>query len=268
MKLLYIFDDKIKPFTMTGKGICKPAPTGIKQDGISCIRVYDVNLWFYTKNGHTIAFDTGHRNYPYIDQAFEKIHLDPAAVGHVFLTHLDTDHAGGIDISGRNIFCNAKVYMGAAEKAYMTGEIHRTVKAGIKIKNCVQIEKDYIPVTKHTIFDADGIKVEAIPTPGHTLGHTCYVVDDKVLITGDCLAINESGGYAFFDFFTQNPKRNKQSLQVLKKMVSNRELKYVCTGHSGMHPFSPAVFAHIDQSAEFSKEKPFHPDGPRNPFRD
>jgi glyoxylase-like metal-dependent hydrolase (beta-lactamase superfamily II) len=268
MKLLYIFDDKIKPFTMTDKGICKPTETGIIGDGISSIRVYDVNLWFYTKNGVTVAFDTGHRNFSKINQQFEKIHLDPNTVKHVFLTHLDTDHAGGIDVSGRNIFPNAQVYMGAAEKRYMTGEIHRAVRAGIKIKNCVQIKDGYFPIVQNTVLDASGIKVEAISTPGHTVGHTCYIVDDKVLVTGDCLAVNETGGYAFFDFFTQDPARNKKSLRKLQKTVSGRDIQYVCTGHSGIYPFTPAIFAHIDESAVFGKDRPFHKDGPRNPFRD
>jgi glyoxylase-like metal-dependent hydrolase (beta-lactamase superfamily II) len=268
MKLLYIFDDKIKPFTMTDKGICKPTETGIIGDGISSIRVYDVNLWLYTKNGVTIAFDTGHRNYPKIDRQFEKIHLDSGTVKHVFLTHLDTDHAGGIDVSGRNIFPNAQVYMGAQEKMYMTGEIHRAVRAGIKIKNCVHIADGYVPIYERTVFNINDIKVEALPTPGHTVGHTCYVVDNKVLVTGDCLAINETGGYAFFDFFTQDPARNKQSLQELRKAVLGRNIKYVCTGHSGIYPFTPAIFNHIDESAVFGKDRPFHKDGPRNPFRD
>jgi glyoxylase-like metal-dependent hydrolase (beta-lactamase superfamily II) len=268
MKLLYIFDDKIKPLTMTGKGICKPTETGVLSDGIRCIRVYDVNSWFYTKGSVTVAFDTGHRNFPDIDRQFEKIHLDPNTVKHVFLTHLDTDHAGGIDVSGHNIFPNAQVYMGAAEKQYMTGEIHRAVRTGIKIKNCVQIADGYVPIQSRQVFHIGEIEIEAIPTPGHTVGHTCYVVDNKVLITGDCLAINETGGYAFFDFFTQDPVRNKKSLQELKKAVSDREIQYVCTGHSGIYPFTPSVFAHIDESAVFGKDRPFHKDGPRNPFRD
>lgn len=152
MKLLYIFDDKIKPLTMTDQGYCKPTETGVLQDGIRCIRVYDVNMWFYTKNGVTIAFDSGHRNFPKILEQFKMIRLNPQKVNHVFLTHLDTDHAGGIDVSGHNIFPNAQVYMGANEKMYMTGEIHRTVKAGIKIKNCVQIADGYV-----SHFEKDGI---------------------------------------------------------------------------------------------------------------
>lgn len=44
MRLLYFFDDKIKPFTMRGKYYCKPEETGVLQEGVSCIREYDVNF--------------------------------------------------------------------------------------------------------------------------------------------------------------------------------------------------------------------------------
>lgn len=68
MKLLYFFDDKLKPITMRGKYYCKPEETGILAEGVSCIREYDVNMWFYTKNGKMIAFDSGHLNFKNIGE--------------------------------------------------------------------------------------------------------------------------------------------------------------------------------------------------------
>ena len=133
MKLLYFFDDKIKSFAMRGKYYCKPEETGILQEGLSCIREYDVNFWLYSKKGKTIAFDSGHINYKNINDKFKKIDINPEDVKHLFLTHLDTDHAGGIDKDGRNIFPNAKVYMGEDEEKYMTREIPRK---GIFYKLC------------------------------------------------------------------------------------------------------------------------------------
>ena len=263
MKLLYFFDDKIKPITMRGKFYCKPEDTGILYDGISAIREYDVNLWLYTKNGKTIAFDSGHINYDNIDSEFEKIKINPHDIEHLFLTHLDVDHAGGIDIRGRNIFPNAHVYMGADEEKYMTREIRRK---GV-FHNCVKIVDGWTSIKDISIFEVDGIKVEAIPVPGHTVGHTAYVVDDKILISGDCLAINENGGYAFFDFFTQDSKKNKESLVRLRDRLKDYDLKYVCTGHSRIHPYSEKIFEHIDKSAEFGKKNPFHKDGEYNPFK-
>ena len=262
MKLLYFFDDKIKPITMSGKFYCKPEDTGILCEGISAIREYDVNLWLYTKNGRTIAFDSGHINYDSIDSEFEKIKINPDEIEHLFLTHLDVDHAGGIDITGRNIFPNAHVYIGVDEEKYMTREIRRKAI----FHNCVKIADGWTPIKDILIFEVDGIKVEAVPVPGHTVGHTVYVVDDKILISGDCLAINENGGYAFFDFFTQDPKKNKDSLIKLRDKLKDYNLEYVCTGHSGIHPYSAKIFKHIDKSANFGKKTPFHKDGEYNPF--
>lgn len=262
MKLLYFFDDKVKPIIMRGKYYCKPEDTGILEDGISCIREYDVNLWFYTKDGKTVAFDSGHLNYHRIDEEFAKIGLRPRNIRHLFLTHLDTDHAGGIDRSARNIFPNATVYMGADEEKYMTREIRRK-----KIfYNCVRIADGWKPIRGEITFEVDGIRVEAIPVPGHTVGHTVYIVEDKMMVSGDCLAINENGGYAFFDLFTQNPAKNKESLLRLQEKLAGRALTYVCTGHSGIHPYSEKIFAHIDESAVFGKTTPFHKDGEYNPF--
>lgn len=213
MKLLYFFDDKIKPITMRGKYYCKLEDTKVLWAGISSIREYDVNLWLYTKNGKTIAFDSGHINYENVKQEFEKIGINPENIRHLFLTHLDTDHAGGIDKSGNNIFRNAHVYMGVDEEKYMSKEIRRKA-----------------------IF------------------HNCVNIED--------------GGYAFFDFFTQDPRKNKESLVKLRDILKDYKIKYVCTGHSGIHTYSEKIFAHIDQSATFGKKAPFHKDGEYNPFKE
>jgi glyoxylase-like metal-dependent hydrolase (beta-lactamase superfamily II) len=84
-------------------------------------------------------------------------------------------------------------------------------------------------------------------------------VDDKILFSGDSMAINAEGGYSLFDFFTQNPELNKKSLRRLKTIIENSPVEYVCTGHSGMHKYSDKIFAHIDKSAKSSFGKPFDP---------
>ena len=40
--------------------------------------------------------------------------------------------------------------------------------------------------------------------------------------------------YSFFDFFTQYPDMNKKSLIKLKNIVKDSNVRYVCTGHSGI----------------------------------
>ena len=115
-------------------------------------------------------------------------------------------------------------------------------------------------------FDIEGIKVQTIHTPGHTVGHTCYLIDDKVLFTGDCLAINENGGYSFFDFFTQYPDMNKNSLLKLKASIALIQPEYVCTGHSGIRKYSDKIFAHINESAQLSRKNPFDDKAPYDAY--
>lgn len=97
------------------------------------------------------------------------------------------------------------IMKGKKEKAYLNRTTYRMKKFGVKLKNCVQIEDGYYAIEDDEVFDIEGINIQAIHTPGHTLGHTCYVVDNKVLFTGDCLAINDNGGYSFFDFLPNIP---------------------------------------------------------------
>lgn len=50
---------------------------------------------------------------------------------------------------------------------------------------------------------------------------------------------------------------NKKSLVKLKALIDNPQhiqLEYVCTGHSGIRKYSSVIFAHIDESAQFSKK--------------
>lgn len=255
MKFMYFFDDKIKRHIMRGKKYCNPAETGKYDFGISCIRQHDVNIWFYSKNGTTIAVDSGHLNFSDTVKAFKSIGVEPDNIKYVFITHADVDHCGGIDVCGTNIFPKAQVYIGKDEKAYLNGTTHRITKLDVKLKNCVKLADGYYAVNDNETFDIDGIKIRAIHTPGHTLGHTCYIFDEKVLFTGDCLAVNDNGGYSFFDFFTQYPELNKKSLQKLKIIVNEFPIEYVCTGHSGIRKYSESIFAHIDKSTVYSRKK-------------
>lgn len=262
MKLMYFFDKTVKPHLMKGTKSCNPAETGVLEGGIRCIRQHDVNLWFYSKGETTIAFDAGHLNFPGLDEEFRKIGLHPSKIEHLFITHSDVDHCGGIDVCGKNIFPGAKVYLGAEEEAYLHRSIYRFKRFGVPIKNCVTLHKGYRKLNDQEIVRVGEISVQAFHVPGHTVGHLCYIVDDKVLISGDCLAINDEGGYSFFDFFTQYPEWNKRSLARLKKIVQKSGVQYVCTGHSGFHTDIEKVFRHIDKSASFSRKKPFDKHAP------
>ena len=265
MGLLYFFDQHIKPLMLRGTKMLHPAQTGILEGGISCIRQGDVNLWFYTKEGKTLAVDCGHLNYPDTEAAFQKIHINPLDVRHVLLTHLDVDHCGGIDAKARNyLFPEAQVYFGEKEKVYLDHTLHRMVKIHKKIYNCVTLKEGYHLLKDEEILHLDGFKIRCILVPGHTVGHMCYLVDDRILFSGDCLAVNQNGGYAFWDFFCQYPDLNKESLKHLKEVVEEDPVQYVCTGHSGFVTDTEHLFDHIDMSAAFKGKEPFDPTAPED----
>lgn len=79
-----------------------PSQTGKYQEGISCIKEDDVNIWFYTKGNNTIAIDSGHLVFKGIDKEFEKIGINRNLIKHVLLTHSDVDHVGGVDRTCKN----------------------------------------------------------------------------------------------------------------------------------------------------------------------
>lgn len=56
-----------------------------------------------------------------------------------------------------------------------------------------KVNFDFVPVTDKTVFQIGSISIKAIQTPGHTIESTSYLIDDKVLLTGDTLFISGVG---------------------------------------------------------------------------
>ncbi len=51
----------------------------------------------------------------------------------------------------------------------------------------------YTPAGDNEIFTVGDVEVKAIHTPGHTLGSTCYLVNDRYLLSGDTIFIESAG---------------------------------------------------------------------------
>jgi glyoxylase-like metal-dependent hydrolase (beta-lactamase superfamily II)/rhodanese-related sulfurtransferase len=83
---------------------------------------------------------------------------------------------------------------------------------------------DFIPVSGTTVFQIGNSCITAIHSPGHTLESTSYLIDDKVLLTGDTLFINGVGRpdlKANNDEAIQKSKMLYQSLQKLLALDDN-----------------------------------------------
>ena len=74
------------------------------------------------------------------------------------------------------------------------------------------------------------IKVRAIATPGHTPGAMSYLVDGRVLFTGDTLALRNGQVRTFYRLINVDTATQKASIGKLARLEG---FSLLCTAHTG-----------------------------------
>ena len=250
------FQVKFMSFMFKGKEIFKPLNTGFIDDRVSCIREYVANIYFYSKDGHTIMIDAGY-NYDRLAEKMQWLGIDSKDIKEILVTHQDTDHVGAIEEGSDELFRDATIYIGNIENEYLEGRKHRKIFWGLTTLPQVIIDNPKILIEDGQIFYIGNIKIEAFLVPGHTWGHLVYLVDDCYLFTGDTLWLGADGGYAFLNTLAEDRKLQCQSLQRLKEILVKRNLQLkIITGHTGWTDDFDFVFAHIDEICNSMRRKP------------
>ena len=250
------FQVKFMSFMFKGKEIFKPLNTGFIDDRVSCIREYVANIYFYTKDGHTIMIDAGY-NYGRLAEKMQWLHINPKEIKEILVTHQDTDHVGAIEQGSDELFSDATIYIGKVENEYLEGHKHRKVFWGLTTLPQVVIDNQKVLIEDGQVFYIGNIKVEAILVPGHTWGHLVYLIDDAYLFTGDTIWFGADGGYAFLNTLAEDRKLQCQSLQRLKEILEKRNLQLkIITGHTGWTDDFTFTFAHIDEICNSLRRKP------------
>lgn len=250
------FQVKFMSFMFKGKEIFKPLNTGFIDDRVSCIREYVANIYFYTKDGHTIMIDAGY-NYGRLAEKMQWLHINPKEIKEILVTHQDTDHVGAIEKGSDELFSDATIYIGKVENEYLEGHKHRKVFWGLTTLPQVVIDNQKVLIEDGQVFYIENIKVEAILVPGHTWGHLVYLIDDAYLFTGDTIWFGADGGYAFLNTLAEDRKLQCQSLQRLKEILEKRNLQLkIITGHTGWTDDFTFAFAHIDEICNSLRRKP------------
>ncbi len=119
--------------------------------------------------------------------------LDPARVVAVVVTHFHVDHINGLTTrDGAAVFPNAEIVVPEPEWAFwtFTGAMPRSTEhLRPNFENVRRRFAPYLSRVRPVAMDSEALPgIRAIPTPGHTPGHTSYLVTDgadAVMVLGD-----------------------------------------------------------------------------------
>jgi hydroxyacylglutathione hydrolase len=195
-----------------------PVETRQVTEDIYSIKTKYVNMYLVKDGSHFIAIDAGTRKGAVKDE-LKKLDIDPDRVKAVLLTHSDGDHAGGI-----SLFDKAVIYLPENEEQVINGETGRFLWFGNKIDT-----ENYI-LLKEKSFRIGDLRIRMIPTPGHTAGSTCYIVNDKYLFTGDAVALDNGTIARFPKIINKNARKAKRSMNNLTGLDG---VQYIFTAHYG-----------------------------------
>src|ERR1700737_2223004 len=129
--------------------------------------------------------------------SFRSAGYTPEEVDIVLLTHLHSDHVGGLTTEdGKRVFPNADVYVAEAESDFwLSPEIAAKAPKDAQpfFQSAQAIAAPYIKADKwHTFSGSEPIVdgMQIVPLPGHTPGHTVYEFSSKgqkILFWGDII---------------------------------------------------------------------------------
>ena len=100
----------------------------------------------------------------------------------------------------------------------------------LRIFHNAKIGRPYTLLADGDVVDVGGTKIRAIATPGHTPGSMSYLVDDRVLFTGDTLVLQNGRVRPFYRLFNIDTSTQKESI---RKLAEFPNVELLCTAHTG-----------------------------------
>jgi glyoxylase-like metal-dependent hydrolase (beta-lactamase superfamily II) len=122
----------------------------------------------------------------------------PEQVDEIYITHMHGDHVGGLIKDGKRTFPNAIVRAAQQEADFWLSKAHMDAAPAERkdgYQSAMNMLNPYVSAGKFKPFSGDtelvpGIR--AVASPGHTAGHTVYVVESKgqrLVLWGDLMHV-------------------------------------------------------------------------------
>jgi hydroxyacylglutathione hydrolase len=197
-----------------------PVDTGQVAEHVYAVRVRDVNMFIYADGEHAIAIDAAYAGDALFDE-LKRLPIARESVTHIFLTHADVDHTGGLDA-----FPNAQIYLSRDEEQMIDG----TTARFLGLYHCPRLRRAVSLLSDGDIVPVGTIRVEAVATPGHTPGAMSFVVNDRALFSGDTLALRNGQVHTFYRLLNTDTSTQRESI---RKLASRPGIGLLCTAHTG-----------------------------------
>jgi glyoxylase-like metal-dependent hydrolase (beta-lactamase superfamily II) len=187
-----------------------PVDTGAIADGVVAIRDDFVNVWAFEAGDSWILFDAG-TDAARLVASLEGMGIKASEVKAIFLTHSDYDHVKAV-----SRFPNAARYLSVDEAPLVSGKAHRAFVFNNRF------DGPYRTLRDGEVTRIGNREIEALVTPGHTPGSTCFLVDGEYLVTGDALGIRDGKIGVFSEFFNMD---SGEAARSIGKLFDRPELK-------------------------------------------
>ncbi len=177
----------------------------ILTDAFRPARRTSVNTFLIHSKGRTAIVDTGSGNYMQpsagmVQRNLAGAGIDPKSIDTVLLTHMHPDHSAGLTdmTDGRLLFPNAELVMHENELPHWFDDGAMAKASEMDKKLFFQAGREQVaPYKKQTRLFKQGEVfpgVTAVPSHGHTPGHTAYLIasgNDQLMIWGDTVHVPE-----------------------------------------------------------------------------
>jgi glyoxylase-like metal-dependent hydrolase (beta-lactamase superfamily II) len=147
-----------------------------------------INAYLVNTGSHVILVDTGAgalfgEHGGRLLQSLAAAGYAPADVDHVLITHIHTDHSGGLTRNGRIVFPNATVHAGGADgHFFLDGGTDGARPEPHHHREALATVEPYRRAGKLALFYGPTALlpgVTALPASGHTPGHSIYRIESE-----------------------------------------------------------------------------------------